>query len=61
MIAIFRCYLKLGEWEENINGLNERSIPQILQYYTQAVEKDKNWYKVSKLLGYISVLFWKFL
>ena len=43
---MYRCYLKLGEWEENINGIDERSIPQILQYYSQAIEKDKSWYKV---------------
>ncbi|CAL1276555.1 unnamed protein product [Larinioides sclopetarius] len=57
-----RCYLKLGEWEENLHGINEVSIPQILQFYSQAMDKDKNWYKVAHAWAYMNyeaALFYK--
>ncbi|KAI0238229.1 Serine/threonine-protein kinase mTOR [Lamellibrachia satsuma] len=40
-----RCYLKLGDWYENTQGLSEASIPQVLQYYHTATQHDKTWYK----------------
>lgn len=40
-----RCYLKLGQWQENLNGITEESIPMILQYYYAATERDRDWYK----------------
>ncbi|KAG8190056.1 hypothetical protein JTE90_023028 [Oedothorax gibbosus] len=57
-----KCYLKLGEWEENLHGINELSIPQILQFYSQAMEKDRNWYKVAHAWAYMNfeaALFYK--
>lgn len=40
-----RCYLKLGHWQEILQGVNENSIPAILQYYAASTEHDNNWYK----------------
>ncbi|KAL3862460.1 hypothetical protein ACJMK2_008424 [Sinanodonta woodiana] len=57
-----RCYLKLGDWAEEILGINEQNIPQILEYYSLATEHDKNWYKAwhaLALMNYESVLFYK--
>lgn len=57
-----KCYLKLGEWQESLQGINETSIPMILQYYTAATERDKNWYKACHAWAYMNyeaVLFYK--
>ncbi|XP_054720357.1 serine/threonine-protein kinase mTOR-like [Uloborus diversus] len=57
-----RCYLKLGEWQENLHGITETSIPQILQFYSMAMEKDKSWYKVAHAWAYMNyeaALFYK--
>eukprot|EP00058_Branchiostoma_floridae_P004987 XP_002590475.1 hypothetical protein BRAFLDRAFT_124561 [Branchiostoma floridae] len=40
-----RCYLKLGEWQLNLQGINESTIPQVLRYYSASTEHDRNWYK----------------
>ena len=39
-----RCYLKLGSWQESLQGLQESSIPTVLQYYTASTEYDSSWY-----------------
>ena len=39
-----RCYLKMGQWQENLNGVGEETIPSILSYYAAATEYDSNWY-----------------
>ena len=44
----FRCYLRLGDWQENLQGINEASVPQVIQWYSKATEHDKNWYKVTR-------------
>ncbi|XP_015906953.1 serine/threonine-protein kinase mTOR [Parasteatoda tepidariorum] len=57
-----KCYLKLGEWEENLHGINETSIPQILQFYSLAMDKNRDWYKVAHawaLMNFHSVLFFQ--
>ena len=38
-----RCYLRLGQWQENMQGVNDRSIPAILQCYAAATEYDSAW------------------
>lgn len=43
-----RCFLKLGEWQLNLQGINESTIPKVLQYYSAATEHDRSWYKVRK-------------
>uniref|UniRef100_H3BAC3 non-specific serine/threonine protein kinase n=1 Tax=Latimeria chalumnae TaxID=7897 RepID=H3BAC3_LATCH len=40
-----RCFLKLGEWQLNLQGINESTIPKVLQYYSASTEHDRNWYK----------------
>lgn len=40
-----RCYLKLGQWQESLNGINESTIPNVLQCYEEATVYDTNWYK----------------
>ena len=38
-----RCYLRLGQWQESLQGINEQSIPAVLQYYAAATEHDPVW------------------
>ena len=40
-----RCYLKLGQWQESLHGLNEATIPVVLQCYEESTVYDSNWYK----------------
>ncbi|XP_053547426.1 serine/threonine-protein kinase mTOR isoform X7 [Bombina bombina] len=40
-----RCYLKLGEWQLSLQGINEVTIPNVLDYYNAATEHDVTWYK----------------
>merc|ERR1719270_2504428 len=57
-----RCYLKLGSWQEALQGLNEASIPTVLQYYTAATEHDSTWYKAWHawaVMNFETVLFYK--
>lgn len=57
-----RCYLKLGEWLESLQGINEHSIPAVLSYYAAATEHDPTWYKAWHAFAYTnyeSVLFYK--
>lgn len=43
-----RCFLKLGEWQLSLQGINESTIPKVLQYYSHSTEHDRSWYKVSR-------------
>ncbi|XP_035824600.1 serine/threonine-protein kinase mTOR isoform X2 [Aplysia californica] len=57
-----RCYLRLGQWSEDVHGISEESIPQILEYYNLAKEHDDTWYKAwhsLALMNYEAVLFYK--
>ncbi|XP_029105758.1 serine/threonine-protein kinase mTOR-like [Scleropages formosus] len=40
-----RCFLKLGEWQLSLQGINESTIPKVLQYYSHSTEHDRTWYK----------------
>ncbi|TRY96882.1 hypothetical protein DNTS_015423 [Danionella cerebrum] len=40
-----RCFLKLGEWQLSLQGINESTIPKVLQYYSHSTEHDRSWYK----------------
>jgi FKBP12-rapamycin complex-associated protein len=58
----FRCYLRLGQWQESLQGINEQSIPAVLQYYAAATEHDATWYKAWHSWAYMNfeaVLFFK--
>jgi FKBP12-rapamycin complex-associated protein len=39
-----RCYMKLGLWQNKLEGLNEQSIESILSYYEAATNLDKSKY-----------------
>ncbi|KAF6208231.1 hypothetical protein GE061_016683 [Apolygus lucorum] len=57
-----RCYMKLGSWQEQLQGINDQSIPSILQCYMTATEHDKMWYKAWHAWAYMNfqtVLFYK--
>ncbi|VEN43115.1 unnamed protein product [Callosobruchus maculatus] len=57
-----RCYLKLGGWQESLEGVSETSINYILNCYQQATEYDKDWYKAWHSWAYMNfetVLFYK--
>jgi len=57
-----RCYLKLGEWQEAIQGITEESIPAVLRYYAASTDHDAGWYKAWHAWAYMnfeSVLFYK--
>ena len=47
LCVVNRCYLKLGEWQQSLEGLNQHTVEQILGYFRQATEHDRDWYKVS--------------
>lgn len=40
-----RCYRKLGQWQTEVQGLNEISIKEILDSYDKATKYDTSWYK----------------
>lgn len=57
-----RCYLKLGNWQEALEGVNINSISPILKCYQQATDFDPSWYKAWHAWAYMnfeSVLFYK--
>lgn len=57
-----RCYLKLGAWQESLQGITEESIPTILQCYAMSTDHDPSWYKAWHSWAYMNfetVLFYK--
>lgn len=57
-----RCYLRLGCWQEALEGVTEQSIPSVLKYYSQATDYDPLWYKAWHSWAYMNfetVLFYK--
>lgn len=57
-----RCFMKLGSWQEQLQGINEESIPVVLQCYLTATEHDNTWYKAWHAWAYMNfqtVLFYK--
>ena len=40
-----RGYLKLGDWQTDLAGFHEDTIPMILKHYEAATENDQTWYK----------------
>lgn len=49
-----RCYLKLGSWQENLEGITASSIRSVLKCYEKATEFDKDWYKAWHSWAYIN-------
>lgn len=61
-ILFCRCYLKLGSWQENLEGLTENSIPSILKYFEESKCLNPSCYKVCHswaLINYKMVLHYK--
>lgn len=54
IIKYFRCYLKLGTWQESLEGINSTSIRSVLKCYEKATEFDKDWYKAWHAWAYIN-------
>uniref|UniRef100_H2Y9G8 Serine/threonine-protein kinase TOR n=1 Tax=Ciona savignyi TaxID=51511 RepID=H2Y9G8_CIOSA len=57
-----RCFLKLGEWNQNMNGLNEQNITQIINFHKLSTEHDRSWYKAWHswaVINFECVLFYK--
>lgn len=49
-----RCFMKLGLWQNRLQGLNENSIKEILGCYEKATEYDDNWYKAWHSWAYMN-------
>lgn len=49
-----RCHLKLGAWCEALLGINDRSIPQILNDYAAATQLAPDWYKAWHAWAYMN-------
>ena len=47
-----KCYLKLGRWQYELDGMNESTISQIIAYYNVAKDHNKNWYKAWNAWAY---------
>ena len=61
-LLLARCYHKLGQWQESLQGLTEQSIGNILSYYAAATENDNAWYKAWHswaVMNFETVLFYK--
>ena len=59
-----RCYHKLGRWQESLQGISEKSIGPIRDYYHLATENDGTWYKAWHswaVVNFEAVLFYKHL
>lgn len=54
-----RCYMKLGSWQNKLQGLNEQSIESILSYYEAATKHDKGMRK--KLWNFIDLFIYSIL
>lgn len=46
--------MKLGSWQENLEGINATSIRSVLNCYEKATEFDKGWYKAWHAWAYIN-------
>lgn len=40
-----RCYMRLGLWQNRVQGITDQSIKGILACYEKATKHDPNWYK----------------
>lgn len=53
-ILLSRCYLKLGQWQQNLQEVNEETIAAIYEHYERATKFDNDWYKAWHALAYMS-------
>lgn len=49
-----RCYMKLGLWQNRLQGITEQSIKGILESYEKATKYDSNWYKAWHSWAYMN-------
>ena len=49
-----KCYLKLATWKEKEEGLNEKSLKVIMNYYREAASRDDHSYKAWNAYAYIN-------
>lgn len=57
-----RGYLKLGDWQTDLAGFKEDTIPVILKHYKAATENDQTWYKAWHqwaFMNFEAVLYYK--
>lgn len=52
-----RCYMKLGLWQNKLQGLNEQSINSILSYYEAATKHDKSEFFFNLKMFYVLKVF----
>ncbi|XP_055588723.1 serine/threonine-protein kinase Tor [Uranotaenia lowii] len=49
-----RCYMKLGQWQYQLHGLNDQYTKGILACYEKATKHDSNWYKAWHSWAYMN-------
>ncbi|OQR67589.1 serine/threonine-protein kinase mTOR-like [Tropilaelaps mercedesae] len=49
-----KCYLKCGRWKEELEGVNEASLRDILYYLTLAKKHNSSWHKAWHAYAYIN-------
>lgn len=49
-----RCYMRLGLWQNRVQGITDQSITGILGCYEKATKHDPNWYKAWHSWAYMN-------
>lgn len=49
-----KCFLKCGRWKEELDGVNEASLRDILYYLTLAKKHNSAWHKAWHAFAYIN-------
>lgn len=49
-----RCYMRLGLWQNKVQGITDESINGILSCYEKATQHDPNWYKAWHSWAYMN-------
>uniref|UniRef100_A0A1B0GIX2 Serine/threonine-protein kinase TOR n=2 Tax=Lutzomyia longipalpis TaxID=7200 RepID=A0A1B0GIX2_LUTLO len=49
-----RCYMRLGLWQNHIEGITDASVKGILSSYEQATKHDPSWYKAWHSWAYMN-------
>ena len=37
----------MGNWNQDLFGINEKTIPEVIRCHRMSTEQDRSWYKVS--------------
>ncbi|XP_078489638.1 serine/threonine-protein kinase mTOR-like [Ciona intestinalis] len=57
-----RCFLKLGAWHQDMKGLSDQNISQVINFHKLSTEHDRSWYKAWHswaVVNFECVLFYK--